>query len=55
MVIGKWGCGDDGSTGIRTSRDLITGFGYLDQTDAHHYYPPFLWRNARKCITHAKS
>jgi arylsulfatase A-like enzyme len=49
-VIGKWGCGDEGSTGVPNEQGFDHWFGYLDQTDAHHYYPPFLWRNREKVL-----
>ncbi|HRH95061.1 MAG TPA: arylsulfatase [Prosthecobacter sp.] len=49
-VIGKWGCGDEGSTGVPNDQGFDHWFGYLDQTDAHHYYPPFLSRNREKVL-----
>lgn len=49
-VIGKWGCGDEGSTGVPNDQGFDHWFGYLDQTDAHHYYPPFLSRNHEKVL-----
>lgn len=49
-VIGKWGCGDEGSTGVPNDQGFDHWFGYLNQSNAHHYYPPFLWRNREKVL-----
>lgn len=49
-VIGKWGCGDVGSTGVPNDQGFDHWFGYLNQSNAHHYYPPFLWRNREKVL-----
>ncbi len=47
-VIGKWGLGEAGSTGIPTRQGFDYFFGYLNQQHAHNYYPEFLWRNEEK-------
>ncbi len=47
-AIGKWGVGEAGTTGIPTRQGFDFFFGYLNQSNAHHYYPPFLWRNEEK-------
>ena len=47
-VIGKWGVGNEGSTGVPWKKGFDFWFGYLDQTNAHTYYPPFMWRNDAK-------
>lgn len=44
-LIGKWGLGEAGSTGIPTKKGFEHFFGYLNQHHAHNYYPDFLWRN----------
>jgi arylsulfatase A-like enzyme len=44
-LIGKWGCGEEGSPGIPTKKGFDQFYGYLNQTHAHNYYPTFLWRN----------
>ena len=44
-AIGKWGLGNEGTTGIPNKHGFDEWFGYLDQTHAHNYYPEFLWRN----------
>jgi arylsulfatase A-like enzyme len=47
-LIGKWGLGEAGSTGVPTRRGFDYFFGYLNQHHAHNYYPDFLWRNEQK-------
>ncbi len=47
-LIGKWGLGEPGSTGIPNRKGFDTFFGYLNQSHAHNYYPDFLWRNEEK-------
>ena len=41
-VIGKWGLGGLQSTGLPTKQGLEFFFGYLDQKQAHNYYPTHL-------------
>jgi arylsulfatase A-like enzyme len=47
-LVGKWGLGHEGSTGIPTRQGFGSFFGYLDQTHAHNYYPTFLLRNKQR-------
>lgn len=47
-LIGKWGLGEAGSTGIPTRQGFDYFYGYLNQGHAHNYYPDFLWRNEEK-------
>ncbi len=47
-AIGKWGLGGPGSDGVPNKQGFDYWFGYLSQSRAHHYYPPFLWRNQQK-------
>ena len=47
-AIGKWGLGNEGTTGMPNRHGFDEWFGYLDQVHAHNYYPEFLWRNERK-------
>jgi arylsulfatase A-like enzyme len=47
-LIGKWGLGEAGSTGIPTKKGFDYFFGYLNQIRAHNSYPDFLWRNEEK-------
>ncbi len=44
-AIGKWGVGEAGTTGVPWKQGFDLFFGYLNQSKAHHHYPPFLWRN----------
>jgi len=47
-IIGKWGLGEPESTGIPNRKGFDYWFGYLNQTQAHNYYPDYLWRNEEK-------
>jgi arylsulfatase A-like enzyme len=47
-IIGKWGLGNEGTTGIPNKQGFDEWFGYLDQVHAHNYYPEHLWRNERQ-------
>ncbi len=47
-VIGKWGLGGPGSTGLPTRQGFNLFFGYLDQKQAHNFYPTHLWRNEER-------
>lgn len=47
-VIGKWGVGAPGQGPNTQGFDY--SFCYLDQVNAHHYYPPFLWENEQKVM-----
>jgi arylsulfatase A-like enzyme len=44
-LIGKWGLGHEGSTGMPTRQGFDYFYGYLDQHHAHNYYPTFLVQN----------
>jgi arylsulfatase A-like enzyme len=47
-LVGKWGLGETGSTGVPTRKGFDHFFGYLNQHHAHNYYPDFLWRGTEK-------
>ncbi|KPK40546.1 MAG: hypothetical protein AMJ65_10500 [Phycisphaerae bacterium SG8_4] len=47
-IIGKWGLGEPGTTGIPNKQGFDYWFGYLNQRHAHNYYPEYLWRNEEK-------
>jgi arylsulfatase A-like enzyme len=47
-LIGKWGLGEPGSTGVPNRKGFDYFFGYLNQVHAHNYYPDYLWRNEEK-------
>jgi len=44
-IIGKWGLGEPGTTGIPNRQGFDFFYGYLNQTAAHNSFPPSLWRN----------
>ena len=44
-VIGKWGLGGPGSTGVPNQQGFDYFYGYLCQKQAHNYYPTHLWEN----------
>lgn len=44
-VIGKWGLGEAGSTGIPNRQGFDYFYGYLNQIRAHNSYPDYLWEN----------
>lgn len=44
-IIGKWGLGGPGTEGQPTRHGFDYFLGYLDQKQAHNYYPTHLWRN----------
>jgi len=43
-LFGKWGLGEEGSTGYPTRKGFDEFFGYANQHHAHNYYPSFLLR-----------
>ena len=45
-IIGKWGLGGPGTEGVPNNHGFDHFYGYLDQKQAHNYYPSHLWRNA---------
>ncbi len=47
-MIGKWGLGEPGTTGIPNKQGFDYFFGFLNQKHAHNYYPTYLWRNSEK-------
>jgi arylsulfatase A-like enzyme len=47
-LIGKWGVGENESTGAPNRKGFDYFLGYLTQFAAHDYYPEFLWRNTEK-------
>jgi uncharacterized sulfatase len=44
--VGKWAMGTPESAGVPTRHGFDFWFGYLDQGEAHNYYPTHLWRCA---------
>ena len=47
-AIGKWGLGGPGTEGEPNRHGFDYFFGYLDQKQAHNYYPTHLWRNGER-------
>ena len=44
-LVGKWGLGMTGTTGTPLKQGFDYYYGYLDQKQAHNYYPTHLWEN----------
>jgi arylsulfatase A-like enzyme len=44
-MTGKWGLGEPGTAGLPNLQGFDEWFGYLNQRNAHEYYPPYLWNN----------
>jgi arylsulfatase A-like enzyme len=44
-VVGKWGLGQPGSTGMPGRQGFDYAFGFLDHRHAHRQYTDHLWRN----------
>ena len=47
-MIGKWGLGGPATTGVPNAQGFDFFFGYLDQRQAHNYYPTHLWKNEER-------
>ncbi len=47
-LVGKWGLGHEGSSGVPTKQGFGSFYGYLDQVHAHNYYPAYLMRNEER-------
>ncbi len=49
-LCGKWGLGAaiPDNQGLPNDQGFDLFFGYLSQTQAHNYYPDFLWRNKER-------
>lgn len=43
-LIGKWGLGNENTSGVPQKKGFDEFAGYLDQTHAHNYYTDYLWR-----------
>lgn len=44
-LVGKWGLGMVGTTGSPLKQGFDYYYGYLDQKQAHNFYPTHLWEN----------
>ncbi len=49
-ITGKWGLAEPDTDGVPTRQGFDQWFGYLNQRNAHTYYPPYLWHNEKKMI-----
>ena len=47
-LTGKWGLGEEGTTGVPTRQGFDYFFGYLNQHHAHNYYPAYLFRGEER-------
>lgn len=47
-AIGKWGLGMHDNSGSPNKQGFDYFFGYLDQKQAHNYYPSHLWENDQR-------
>jgi arylsulfatase A-like enzyme len=47
-IIGKWGLGMHNNSGNPNNHGFDVAYGYLDQKQAHNYYPTHLWDNGKK-------
>lgn len=47
-IIGKWGMEEGAGTGMANKQGFDYFYGYKTHTEAHHYYPPYLWENGNK-------
>ena len=47
-MVGKWGLGEEGTSGVPLKQGFDSFFGYLNQVHAHNYWPAFLWDNDTK-------
>jgi arylsulfatase A-like enzyme len=54
-LIGKWGLGREGTTGIPTRKGFDEFAGFLSQTHAHQYYPSNIWRNDTLWVLNANT
>ena len=44
-VMGKWGLGEPGTTGIPNRQGFDEWMGFLNQRHAHGFYPEYIWEN----------
>jgi arylsulfatase A-like enzyme len=47
-LVGKWGLGDNGTSGHPGRQGFDYFYGFLSQTHAHNHFPSFLWRNTER-------
>lgn len=49
-MIGKWGMDESGTTGNAIDQGFDFFYGYKTHTEAHHFYPEYIWRNREKVM-----
>jgi arylsulfatase A-like enzyme len=49
-LIGKWGLGEPGSSGVPWLKGFDYFWGFLNQARAHTFYPEWVWRNENRVI-----
>jgi len=49
-ITGKWGLGEPGTSGIPNRKGFDEWLGFLNQRNAHSYYPEYLWQNEKKVM-----
>ncbi len=49
-IMGKWGLGEAGTTGIPNRKGFDYFWGFLNQQRAHTYYPNWVWRDTNRVI-----
>ncbi|HXH98764.1 MAG TPA: arylsulfatase [Sphingobacteriaceae bacterium] len=49
-IIGKWGMDESNTTGNAIDQGFDFFYGYKTHTEAHHYYPEYMWRNKEKLM-----
>jgi arylsulfatase A len=54
-LIGKWGLGQPGTSGMPDKQGFEHAFGVLDQRHAHRQFTDHLWRNGERVATNLKS
>ena len=47
-LVGKWGLGEPGTTGVPGRQGFDYFYGYLNQAHAHDYYTDYLWQNDQR-------
>ncbi|MFL3659687.1 MAG: sulfatase-like hydrolase/transferase [Opitutales bacterium] len=47
-LIGKWGLGEEETTGAPWRQGFDRFYGYLNQGHAHNFYPEFIWSDEEK-------
>ena len=49
-LVGKWGLGEPGTTGVPNLKGFDYFWGFLNQRRAHTFYPEWVWRNENRVI-----